>query len=82
MNRSPLDELFVKFNAVVGRSILHSSVGFVDLGIVKKLDEVVTGYFTLSNRTTELPLDYKIIAPKEGNVEVLICYVMMTSHPL
>ncbi|PRP80194.1 hypothetical protein PROFUN_12152, partial [Planoprotostelium fungivorum] len=71
VNRSPLDELFVKFNAVVGKSILHVGSAFVDLGSVKRLDEPVTGYFTVYNRTTELPLEFRVVTRENSPVEVV-----------
>jgi hypothetical protein len=56
-----VDEVFIKFSALVGRSILKVSAQFIDLGISRKIEEGIRSSFTLHNQTTSLPLLYEVI---------------------
>ncbi len=59
-----LYENTIKFSAIVGKSVLRVSKGFVAMGATRKLGQVFTGYFTVANATTLLPLKYSISSTK------------------
>eukprot|EP01119_Soliformovum_irregulare_P011729 TRINITY_DN2968_c0_g1_i1.p1 TRINITY_DN2968_c0_g1~~TRINITY_DN2968_c0_g1_i1.p1 ORF type:complete len:2115 (-),score=553.79 TRINITY_DN2968_c0_g1_i1:1679-8023(-) len=57
-NKNLLDELFIKFNAIVGKSILQVNTNLLDLGTTRDPTKNISGTFILSNLTTQLPLKY------------------------
>lgn len=65
-----LYENTMRFSAVVGKSILRVSKGFVDMGATRKLGQTFTGFFTVANATTMLPLKYSISASKN-----VVCFL-------
>lgn len=59
-----LYENTIRFSAVVGKSLLRISKGFVDMGATRKLGQTFTSFFTVANATTLLPLKFAISATK------------------
>eukprot|EP00026_Physarum_polycephalum_P000546 Phypoly_transcript_00547.p1 GENE.Phypoly_transcript_00547~~Phypoly_transcript_00547.p1 ORF type:complete len:849 (+),score=185.30 Phypoly_transcript_00547:148-2547(+) len=59
-----LYENSMRFSAVVGKSLLRISKGFVDMGATRKLGQTFSSYFTVANASTLLPLKYALSATK------------------
>ncbi|KAL3702130.1 hypothetical protein R1sor_020152 [Riccia sorocarpa] len=69
-----LDEIMVKFRAIVGRSLLQVSSSLIDLGRVRETGGFVTGEFLVSNPSTQMPLHFSlassraVLSVKEGHL--------------
>ncbi|CAM6083476.1 unnamed protein product [Calypogeia fissa] len=55
-----VDEIMVKFRAIVGRSLMQVSASMMDLGRVKEVGGFVIGYFLVSNPSTQMPLHFSL----------------------
>ncbi|BBM97058.1 hypothetical protein MPTK1_1g02700 [Marchantia polymorpha subsp. ruderalis] len=59
-----LDEVMVKFRAIVGRSLLQVSTSMIDLGRVREYGGFVTGEFMVSNPSNQMPLHFSLTSKK------------------
>ncbi|KAL2649598.1 hypothetical protein R1flu_017726 [Riccia fluitans] len=59
-----LDEIMVKFRAIVGRSLLQVSASMIDLGRVRETEGFVTGEFLVSNPSNQMPLHFSLACSK------------------
>ena len=55
----------IRFTAVVGKSMLHVSKTFIDMGATRKLGLPFSASFSVANLTTRLPLKYSIVPSKD-----------------
>ncbi|KAF2076702.1 hypothetical protein CYY_002015 [Polysphondylium violaceum] len=64
LDHNLLYENTIKFTSIVGKSILRVQKNLIDLGSTRKLGEMISSGFTISNLTTLLPVEYSIAHSK------------------
>lgn len=65
-----LGNVFLKFKAIIGKSILQVTPNIINLGCSTQQNRVYQGKFELSNQNTLLPLRYTIDTTKAKNTKL------------